>query len=755
MAADHPMLRQTAGQIEKKQMLPAQRRAFDTWRQKQAEGSELRAEADALWAQIEKEGLGLEAPAGAARAIAGPPGPQPLERKRPFGGGGRPQGSGPASGRTPAASAPGGGPPRPPQASHASPSVLGQPFHNPYTFLKFGTPTRRAPSPLSIDEEERDRLTGVIDVELELLSPLLTCNPVPVSDRDGHKTYAVLASGDDAILPSTGVRGALRSLLTVLTGGTLGYLDDAAWLCQGRDLPLGPRGKTGDAPRNVFLAEVVEPGAFGRSGTVRLGKTAVEYAETMRVRDDERPARGKRQARKEWNGSLVKLSGRPIKKERKREGLFDPRALGPELVLEAEMWVAYLGRHRHAEFPELKKGDLVWLEARDPECTRIEKAEDVASIQWARWGRRGERLLDVVRARHPAVVPDALREDGKVDEVTDLFGQVPLVPGAAGPFAARVRPENLVFEGEAKQVSRVALAPLSPPHPGCSPFYRQGDATSVRNQDLPLRGYKIYRTTRERAPAPWRWETQGVHDRGRLKPAQQKVNKTCDLVREGARGQLRISFRALTQRELALLLATCSVDWRLGGGKPLGLGHARVRRAKVRGEDGGTLHELQRTSEALAELPSALRESVGDLRPRLEAWQATQQPVERLRYPRGGNANREGTQVGGHAWFQRSAARSKQSAGLQPIRLRGELAARFGSTSISGQLLPVFDPSNPLGDILYGYDMVLLDGEQQRNGETWFGGMEVFQPDTPQPPRSGGAPRAHDRDSRQEARKKR
>ena len=63
--------------------------------------------------------------------------------------------------------------------------------------------------------------------------------------------------------------------MTILTGGTLGYLNEATYLVQGRDANLGPRGPNSPphTPLNVFLAEVVAPGTSSRAGIVRLGAT--------------------------------------------------------------------------------------------------------------------------------------------------------------------------------------------------------------------------------------------------------------------------------------------------------------------------------------------------------------------------------------------------------------------------------------------------------------------------------------------------
>lgn len=55
-------------------------------------------------------------------------------------------------------------------------SAIGCAFHNPYTFIPFPVtaPERHAPTPLTIDEVEKDRLTGVLNIKLKNLSPLCT-----------------------------------------------------------------------------------------------------------------------------------------------------------------------------------------------------------------------------------------------------------------------------------------------------------------------------------------------------------------------------------------------------------------------------------------------------------------------------------------------------------------------------------------------------------------------------------------------------
>ncbi|MCC5848933.1 MAG: hypothetical protein JJU29_12675 [Verrucomicrobia bacterium] len=663
------------------------------------------------------------------------------------------------------------------------PSVLGEPFHNPYTFVPFPQepPHRRKPTPLSMDElpEERSRFTGVLDLELKLLSPLITSKAEPDRDDGGHKTYSALCVGEDVILPASGVRGTLRNLMSLLTGGTLGYVDEDAWLCQGRDARLGPKPikptpQSHLLPDHCFLAEVVKPGGINKSGTLRLGDTKLKdlrQIEGLLGRNHVnslRPKPGHKvqyiwvddnlttfaEDESEENAWKLKLSGRPINPKGKREGIFRPSNKIIEVA--AGQWAAYCGRNLHGDFGELKSGDLVWLETRDRSAREINEPNEIKSIQWARWGREGERLLDVISERHPHQIPDSLNPDGNVDEVTDLFGQVPSkadktreilqwrdwepseeLPGPAASFSARIRPGNLVFtEGTSALQRAVPLSPLSVPHPGCAAFYRQPHEglehtfhEDVSNRFLGLRGFKVYRNTMERNhEAPWKYENQGVYDDGRLKGQPQKTNKTVDLLRDdkAPTGKLRLSLRGLSQREVALILSACAVDWRLGGGKPLGLGHCRVSRLKLQElRDDGTLHllaEMRRDDVGIAKVPLPYAEQMDEkLKTRMHLWQATQEPVPRLRYPRAVVQNGQKINRGGHVWFNRHASPIKSGKndadpkGLEVLHVsknaRGLLKGQ--APHILPQPLPLFESENPLADQLYGYDLY-QDNEKDR-----------------------------------------
>ncbi|MCO6454198.1 MAG: hypothetical protein J5I93_02680 [Pirellulaceae bacterium] len=683
--------------------------------------------------------------------------------------------------------------------------MLGLPFHNPYAFLPFPEQAiERHPvtwltaDELPAGESDEQRLTGILELRITTETPLLTCHPEPLDDRQSaagsqsgqgrerggrrreasHKRYAALAIGRDVIVPATGVRGSLRTLLTVLTGGTLGYINQHAYACQGRDpsANLGPRGLSSppSTPANVFLAEVVQPGHVYRDGSVRLGTTRLVRLEALercnggrrfsQERDPGAPALWveldeqdqpcsistvKDEQKGQWK---LKLSGRPVNPYNKREGLF--RASGPEIALPAELWASYSERNVHGARRELKKGDLVWLEPVDPDCVAITSADQVKSLQWARWGRHGQPLRSLVP---PDVLPDSMRAGGQVDAVTNLFGQVPERGVDTQAFAARVRTENLVLRDAAAKVQRnVTLAPLAPPHPGCMAFYRQNANADDISESDPLRGYKVYRVQQPGQEPPWLFLSQGVYDKqGRLhRDPRQKVNKTVDLVPAGTQGTLRISFRALTRRELALLLMACSVPWRLGGGKPLGLGLCRVDVLNLLGEDGERLQvpgwEVTDTGDQLR--VDGWQSEVDQYQRRVVMWEASQMPVPLLRYPRAVERTNQGITRGGHSWFQRHALPRKtaqrgdtaRQPGLEPMYIEGPLleAVRKDGQEvdprlpmISGQLLPPFNQDQPLADPLYGFDGYNVES-QERDRKKFVRRLEGFDPTrhAPDPP---------------------
>ena len=122
--------------------------------------------------------------------------------------------------------------------SDAAPaSVIGYPFHNPYTFIPFpkNSPERKKTTPLTIDEVEKDRMTGVISLKLKTLSPLLIPDPSRKRQPSSKEPAEIPLQrvGEDVVVPASSIRGVLRSLCAIITESALDYVDDE--LCFARE----------------------------------------------------------------------------------------------------------------------------------------------------------------------------------------------------------------------------------------------------------------------------------------------------------------------------------------------------------------------------------------------------------------------------------------------------------------------------------------------------------------------------------------
>lgn len=652
--------------------------------------------------------------------------------------------------------------------------TFGGAFHNPYTFIPFPEkgPERTPFSSLTVDElpGAGKRYTGVLELTLKTKSPLLSMDAENKVEEGEHFKYKALTIGNDVIVPATSIRGSLRSLMTIISGGTLGFMDENMWLCQGRDVSMNLLGKNG--AKKTRLAEVCEPGDGTHSGSILHGTTRMvsigvlnelvqkfgkTLADQLKLKgqddysslDSWRPRQGKpitylftdvettrlSATYSDATPWKIKLSGKRIvhnldkrlfpvneslirdlaqkqnvnlergeiwadsvkeptslksgsadrnhpryfiKFNRKSRTLewntYGQEAMFLKSISEAEeidkkMWGDFSGRNSHGVHPNLFRGDLVWLELDE---------ERIVSIQWARWGRGGDSMKETLPG---FLVPDSMNCDGKVDMVTDLFGMVPDRKNENGEaFAARIKCHNLVFQDAAKgNLDRdVKMAPMGQPHPGCNAFYRY-DGKS-------LNGYKVYRNAKE-GETPWLYSEQGLFDQqgSSIDMSQfenQRFVKTVDLLKAGSEGKLKISFRALSEKEMQLLLMACRVDWKLGGGKPFGLGCCEVVNKSAIDENGDALDLSQ-------------FHAIDNLQNRVDMYSKSQEPVENLRYPRAVDVTRDDSvQRSGLQWFNHHVNKSKDlKQVLPPITAEDQHLYGYDLERQGDDLVP-FDPGD-------------------------------------------------------------
>ena len=605
----------------------------------------------------------------------------------------------------------------------AKPDVYGEPFHNPYTFIPFPdhAPERHKPTPLSMDEIETDRMTGVMDITIKTRSPLLSTEDKDKNaQQQGIQLLKARRIGRNCFVPASSMRGVLRTLTGIISGSALDYIDDNLWLCQGRDLQLSGPGK------KIYLAKIVKAGDAYHDGIVRFGEARLVKDSALNIDHFRKEYDGTGRDTKElWiddpdcdnpdkayrydpsHPYRVKVSGRKVNSRGiPHEGAFKQEE-AREITLRKELWLDYQGRNRHGIRPELRNGDLVWLQPYNDE-EGIQDGGQVKSIQWARWGREGKNFKEqLTKHGYGYMLPDYLKEDGLVDITSDLFGSVPVSSQAYSAFAGRVRPDNLVFVDNTG-VTPCEMAPLSSPHPGCVAFYMDNDnLDEISLEDLP-KGYKVYRTTKERGEkAPWNYSEQPIFDQAVAKPfsAVQKMTHKAELVNEGSVGHFKLSFRSLTKEEFALLLLVLSCDLRIGGGKPFGLGHAVVTQIDAYDENGDKI--LDYAPKQKASVPPEYADAISSqYLDRANKYCKTQEPVDKLRYPR--TMNDKGNQKGGMCWFALHASVRKNTSkglGTQWVSDYPDNEALDGLQQIRAQGLPRFDPLNPAADMLFGYDV--------------------------------------------------
>jgi len=598
--------------------------------------------------------------------------------------------------------------------SQSNSEKLGQPFVNPYSFMPFSDVSGKLAHPThhSIDEGEK-RFSGILKFNVNLNSPLMTLMAEPDNGIDAkHGNYKALTIGSSVIYPSTGVRGSLRHLMTMITGGRLRYLDNEMYVVEDR------WDSEKKANKNFQLALISKVGGRDKFGKVVLGKQkpirAIDVESLFRRHNkdiNEYRKNGKLVWVKwDWNNEKVpsslnfsdkppsgynkvlKISGIPIN-PKKKEWIFEPD-YSREIEISPEHWVIYMNRYLNSPFNELKKQNVVWLEPvmedNDRQKTIINDDTDIQSIQWSKWGKEGDRMADLL----PDYVKPGyqVKKHKKVDEVTNLFGQVPSekkYADKAPTFAGRIRPDNLVFQNGVSKLETVTLAPLARPHAGCKAFYRKSNYGDIN-------GYKVYHTTKEKGTnAPHLYSTQPIYKNGKAEHSKQKMNKTVQLLQENITGTLSISFSALSEKEYSLLRLVCSLPQRFGGGKPFGLGLCSLKLVAVTNEFG------QKVNEPVENWKDLTKAFAG----RAELYTASQQPVEKLRYPLSAEINGYSVVRAGHEWFKFNASVKKSDGTLRkfPVKRNSEAEKKLGA-ALAIQKLPELSRSQE-ENLLYGYDL--------------------------------------------------
>ncbi len=516
-------------------------------------------------------------------------------------------------------------------------------FLNPYNFVRYlPAPTIAANDPDAqllgrCPPPPHDRyvgLTGRITCRLETVTPLFISDSheikvtkvrLPDGREVEHKSYRFFQYGGRDAIPATGLRGMVRSLFEAVTNSPFSVFDADEQLEYRIDPAEARRFKPGivrtlpqdDHPGTIALCDEAKAGAYYRNSSYNVldnswrcgeeayaivGKTKNNVPKVETISRERRPLETDgRPVRHGWvkvtgqtidtkcNESFFYFTGDPDKAKTvtfnaERENDFNT-------VLHAQLHERKEDFHSQIQSERLSPGNLVYVELAPVDDKKVR------NIALARVAR--------LRYRHAIgdFLPDHLKPSEHYDQLdiaSRVFGWVRATRdedrNARVAYAGRVRFTHATLtEDDDKGVydSELSLAILGEPKPTTTLFYlrkkngewsederKKPGAAETIGYDGPneLRGRKFYR---HHGAALNRLEYERAGNRN------DHQNRSVRGVRApGNVFEFAIDFHNLAPVELGALLWTLNLSnegcfYRLGYGKPLGFGSARMTVEKI------------------------------------------------------------------------------------------------------------------------------------------------------------------------------
>lgn len=600
-------------------------------------------------------------------------------------------------------------------------------------------------------------LSGVIDVEVELLTPLHSPAPARRPERSGESGSDGANAFDEisflrdpegrGVLPGSSVRGAVRSVAEVLAAGCASRVDlptNASW----RPVGSARKGETAAGILEGTRVRIVSPVLLPKDRPPdgwRQSAQRWRHGETVWFKAINRSAsRGghaaevrvateiSATAKPEMERGILFLTGDPAGGRKKYQRIFPLEEDGHEYDVSDDVLASGGAAHSAPRSGEGTRGDT-WAgasisiadeHALDPHPgspvpvhVRIDSGT-VTSIG----------VPALYRELYPSQPGHLLDDQFQPCSSTRslcwscaLFGAPPISGGADDPSRDGGAQASRVRFGEfrtaeplaASDTNRIRRAAMGAPHPGTEIFYltqRAGYGRVATASDAILRGRKFY----WHQPAASDAATPYVRRRGHeIDPGTfDKFTPKIEVLipnRQRLNGEVR--FWNLTEADLGLLLISLDprlldpggrdLCHKLGGGKPLGLGSARLtvkarlfdRRARY-GSFGSTgLSDLGDPSpcvDAFRREALAVRDDGMTSGARLDAhtdvaalilmldYEAVRSfsEADAIHYPPGSRSKVDADFVRSYRWFQKYGSRNVRDP--DPLRSSGELAEGRG-----------------------------------------------------------------------------
>lgn len=433
----------------------------------------------------------------------------------------------------------------------------------PYNFSSY-IPDLIAPS---FDREEKI-WSGRILCELEALTPILAAQ-IHEKNADESSNCRFLEIDGKPVIPGSSIKGMLRSVMEILSFSGMRPMNKKKLFW--RDVQ--------DPDHYIILFDSVPRGGFMRQHGADFEITEVEV--TGKEPDDE---------------SLYRAikTGKAVGEDTPHTYYFRlPTASDKPEPVDADA----VSRLWEQLTEDQKKRPHVQNRAKElrsktglPVFFRRSENGEIAELGFCRYFRLQYRY-----SPYELAWPDARKRDAE-DIAESIFGYAGKDDGKGKKsLRGRIAVESFALEGEKYGPKEGLAAILGGPRPSCAPCYLEQNAkkinatkkkdknylknmASYNDPKARLRGRKLY------------WHSVETHN---LKPPAGKGGKESKKIlshlfplRKGARGSFAIHVRGLTESELGCLFEALELKencaHKLGMGKPLGLGSARIRIREAR-----------------------------------------------------------------------------------------------------------------------------------------------------------------------------
>jgi CRISPR-associated protein (TIGR03986 family) len=474
------------------------------------------------------------------------------------------------------------------------PMNKGYRFLNPYNFVRYlpkekenGSPEiellGRCPPP------PHDRFVGLngrMECELEAVTPIFVSDSEFIEIDKEHKSYGFFTlknenGVEESAIPSTSLRGMLRSVFEAATNSCFSVLDGG--LLGTRENPREYKGL--QAGRIIKIPKEKQPGVVRIMRYYKLPHSKFPQYEDridkngkeifVKIEDGKIVCvkEGDTDAPEDYIKGYLKTSskGLPGPTEKRNEYVFIENEKSKDLTLSYEIYCNYISANRnnkHEQTKVPKENDTIWLRS---------EGTDVSEFGYAQ----------IYRKPFKKSIGDLLPPELHHCEEYDLLCPACRLFGWVNSDRAQEKAQKVAYAGRIKishgrliedkgALKEFPLAILSSPKPTTSSFYlldeRGKPRFSVRyTGNARLRGRKFYRHQIREEREEYRREddrkdSQNRTIRGALKP--------------GAKFDFTVCFENLSSVELGALFWSIEMEegmyHKIGLAKPLGFGSIKL-----------------------------------------------------------------------------------------------------------------------------------------------------------------------------------